>query len=124
MFKTSRDRGYLVAGVAFLAVCCAIFQPVVFFAIFIALSVLGAVGVAFLIYDWIISADEVLAQEAEYRRERYQMTPSTPEKRGKYQDRMEADAKLNDLISRAAKHHMTPEEVAAQRASWGKQDMD
>jgi len=100
MFKTSRDRGYLAAGVFFLAVCCAIFQPVVFFGVFAGMSVLGAVGCAFVVYDWIISADEVLAQEAEYRRERYQMTPTARE--------------TLDSLARKAE----------QRASWGRQDMD
>jgi len=85
MFKTSRDRGYLVAGVAFLAVTAGLSFPIVFFLVAVVLAFIGSFVAALFIYDWIISADEVLAQEAEYRRERYQMTPSTPTKRGKYQ---------------------------------------
>ena len=85
MFKTSRDRGYVVFVAAFLALVVGLGMPTVFFVALCALAFVGSLVTAFFIYDWIISADEVLAQEAEYRRERYQMTPSTPTKRGKYQ---------------------------------------
>lgn len=71
MFNTTRDRKFFVFGVSVSLLPIAVYFPVIFCVIAALLCAGGAVIAAATIYDWIISGDEVLEDEAaQQRRER------------------------------------------------------
>lgn len=88
MLKTSIGRKAVLVMASALYVCVGIMFPAIFVVWAILSAVVGSFVVGVFLYDWVVSADEVLEEKRQDQiRERalYQATPSTPGRRGKYQ---------------------------------------